>query len=977
MGIHPGETPIPLARQGPGTLLEREGELQVVAEALGESAGGRGSLVVLDGPAGIGKSRLLRAAEEMARARGVEVLRARCSELERDFPYGVVRQLFETRLAACGQDERAGLLAGVARAAAPLFEPADVRPPEGEGADFATLHGLFWLTANVAERAPALISVDDVQWCDRPSLRFLAYLARRVEALPVLLAVSLRLGEPSVDATVLADLESEPHPTVRPAPLSVDAVRRMLEIALDRQPAAEFARAVHAASGGNPLMVTELAHAIRAEGMDPTADAAARVAELGPEALARSVLRRIRRVGAGAEALARAVAVLGDDCELSLASELAALGAEGGGAAAAALARAGILTSRGPLTFVHPVLRAAVYAEPGDVERRLAHERAAELLSARGAPAERVAVHLLHARATGDAATVETLRAAGRRAMAQGAADTARTYLARALAEPPDPGRRGEVLLELGVAELRSGVAATAHLEEADRLLEGGPRSLDALLALSSARFADGRHHDAAEVLRDRIERLGPGDATTARRLEAHLIGWARFDAELYPMARDRLAAIPVDAGDDSLDGRYLCALAASELARAGESPARARELVRRALGAGPRLGDESGQAYGMALAVLLTLDDLDAAAQGYGAWLDDARRRGMAFSAMRASAFRALAMLRRGELAEAEADARIALDAARSLTRERGHPEPRAFLAEVLAERGRPDEAAATLGAIPDDGDRRHYGSVHPLELRGRLRIASGDPEGGLADLLEVGERLDTFGVRNPSYSSWRSSAALVLQRLGDRAEAGRLVEEELALARRWGAPRPIATALRGAGLIDAAGAGLEHLRASADALRDSPALLERAKSLTELGAALRRANRRAEARPPLLEGLELAERCDAAPVAERAHAELLATGARPRRLVRTGVDALTPSERRVALMAADGQTNREIAQALFVTAKTVEMHLSNVYRKLDITARSQLPRALGRDAEVPAQAEPARSPVKQTDGGKIADRG
>jgi len=169
-----------------------------------------------------------------------------------------------------------------------------------------------------------------------------------------------------------------------------------------------------------------------------------------------------------------------------------------------------------------------------------------------------------------------------------------------------------------------------------------------------------------------------------------------------------------------------------------------------------------------------------------------------------------------------------------------------------------------------------------------------------------------------------------------------------ELELARRWGAPRPVGVALRAAGLIEGGDDGLELLRESVDVLAMSPAQLERAKSFTELGAALRRANHRASARTFLQEGLELAHRCGAIVLAERAHAELLATGARPRRLVRSGVDSLTPSERRVAQMATEGQTNREIAQALFVTSKTVEMHLSHVYRKLGIQARSQLPRAM-----------------------------
>lgn len=233
-------------------------------------------------------------------------------------------------------------------------------------------------------------------------------------------------------------------------------------------------------------------------------------------------------------------------------------------------------------------------------------------------------------------------------------------------------------------------------------------------------------------------------------------------------------------------------------------------------------------------------------------------------------------------------------------------------------------------------------------LDARGRLRLAAGDAARGLADLLAVGELLEALGIRNPSHASWRSDAALALLRRGDREEAVRLVREEVELARRWGAPRPVGVALRAAGLVEGGADGLDLLRESVDVLAASQALLERAKSLTELGAALRRGNQRAEARSFLQEGLELAERCRAAPVAERAHAELLTTGARPRHLVRTGVDSLTPSERRVAQMAAAGQTNREIAQRLFVTPKTVEMHLSHVYRKLGLQARSQLPRAL-----------------------------
>ena len=219
----------------------------------------------------------------------------------------------------------------------------------------------------------------------------------------------------------------------------------------------------------------------------------------------------------------------------------------------------------------------------------------------------------------------------------------------------------------------------------------------------------------------------------------------------------------------------------------------------------------------------------------------------------------------------------------------------------------------------------------------------------------------VEAIGGRTPAVYSGRSPAALALLELAEREEARRLADEEVELARQWGAPRGLGKALRTAGLAEGGEAGLALLREAAEVLEDSPAVLERARALTELGAALRRSNRRADARDPLRRGLELAHSCGAKPLAERAHAELVATGARPRRLVLTGLDSLTPSERRVAAMAAEGMTNRDVAQALFVTPRTVEMHLSSVYRKLGISSRSQLPQALDPPIENVRRGQPA----------------
>jgi len=204
---------------------------------------------------------------------------------------------------------------------------------------------------------------------------------------------------------------------------------------------------------------------------------------------------------------------------------------------------------------------------------------------------------------------------------------------------------------------------------------------------------------------------------------------------------------------------------------------------------------------------------------------------------------------------------------------------------------------------------------------------------------------------VNNPSYVPWRSILALALA-LDDPAHARTLAEYELARARDLGQPRGIGGALRVCGLLEGGSDGIEILSEAAVMLRSSPAKLELARTLCDLGAAQRRAGRRSDSREPLREALELAQRCDAEPLAEQAREELLATGAHPRRERLWGPDALTPSERRVAELAASGLTNREIAQSLFVTTKTVGTHLGRIYQKLDLQgaqARGQIAERLG----------------------------
>jgi DNA-binding CsgD family transcriptional regulator len=347
---------------------------------------------------------------------------------------------------------------------------------------------------------------------------------------------------------------------------------------------------------------------------------------------------------------------------------------------------------------------------------------------------------------------------------------------------------------------------------------------------------------------------------------------------------------------------------------------------------------------------MVLAMADLDEALAIYDEALAEAHRRGSILTFAVTKVVRAQTFVLRGDLTEAEGEGREAFAALEAwATTARASVYLAAYLAEALMEQGKLDEAAAAL-------DRSGFGEALPDDarllivpnIRARLRVLNGDLAGGLEDTLAAGRRYEALGGRNPAFLAWRSQAALSLLQLGEQDEARRLVAEELELARTWGAPRSLGAALRAAGLAEGGERGLALLEEAVEVLTNSPAKLEHAKARTELGAALRRANRRSEAREQLRRAVELATICGATPLAERADTELRATGARPRRIALSGVESLTPSERRVAQMAAEGPTNREIAQALFVTPKTVEIHLSSVYRKLKISSRSQLRAAL-----------------------------
>ena len=355
------------------------------------------------------------------------------------------------------------------------------------------------------------------------------------------------------------------------------------------------------------------------------------------------------------------------------------------------------------------------------------------------------------------------------------------------------------------------------------------------------------------------------------------------------------------------------------------------------------------------------------AVADALGPMLEQVHRCGSARGLVAAYSTLGLLKLRLGALPEADAAARVALYVLQEGDFAPGLGFAATVLADVAVEAGQLDEAQALLDLLPRQGWPAGVGTVLIPAARGRLRLAQGRAAEALADFQACGELFgaDVWGmpIRETGYVHARSGAALALLRLGQRQDAVRLAEAELADVRVFGAPRALGIALRVAGLARGGPDGLALLRESAAALDDSPALLERARSLAELGAALRRDGQRAEARDPLARALELAAGCAAGPLAARARDELRAAGARPRRPWRTGVDALTPSELRVARLACDGRSNREIAGELYVTLKAIEGHLARAYAKLGIEGRGQLA-----DALAPSKAGPSTAGTEKT---------
>ncbi len=953
----------------PGPALrEREAELAALSRALdGASAAGGGSLVLVEGPAGIGKTRLLDETVARAAARGWLVLCGRGGELERSDPYGVVRQLLERELAAAPPARRRQLLDGAAARAGRALGLAGAPAAD----EFAILHGLYWLVAGLTAQRALLLAVDDLHWADAASVRFVAYLARRLADLPVVLVVAVRpreLEDHIAVRTLLAAPATPDAIVLRPAPLSSQATSALLGELLATAPDAKLCATCLEVTGGIPFFVRELAAALACDAASLRPGGARRVAGLTTEAVARSIMLRLAGERLPVVELAASVAVLGDGATVRDAAELAEIELATAQRAVTALVRREVLAARLPLSFAHPIVRNAVLEDLPAVRHATLHARAAELCARRAAPPERTAGHLLHVEPAGDAARAATLLAAGETALDRGAPGEAVRFLRRALDEPPGDELRGAVLARLGAAEFLvdpGARAALVHLRAA--IGATSDATARATLWLVLARAAQMSSVQACvDVLQEALAALPDLRGEPLERLRGELVWHAATHPRTAAVCDRLAAAIDEPAGSGPADRLQLISLALREVRSVG-SAERTIALCRRALDGGALLAHEGADSTALyQMAYHLTFADAyDEASATMTAALAAAQARGSTWGMAAACGTRAWIAYRAGDLPGAEADARRPFAAASLPALAQAFV--RSCLALVLVEREELEEAEAVLAGVPGGVDATVViHASHAFVARGMLRRAQLRHEEALADFLTYGARAAAVGWDGPAIA-WRAEAAELLAPLGRGEEARRLVAEQLTLARRWGAPTGLGIGLRAAGVVQGGAGGVRLLREAVDVLARSPSRLEHVRALLALGAALRRAGSRRESCDVLRRAIELARACGALRLARLGREELLSSGARPRRAHFSGVESLTAAERRVCELAAEGLSNREIAQALYVSAKTVENQLGHAYAKLAIRSRSALACALsgarGSSAEPPRRGTSGQS--------------
>lgn len=916
-----------LGTTSPVELYERAEEMNQLSEALALARGGAGRACVIEGAAGSGKSRLLDECARTAQRLGMAVLRARCSELTRGFPFGIARNLFEPGLARAGEAVRAKLLGGPAVSAAAVFRPDTCGVDEVQA-----VHGLYWLAANFAEHRPTAILVDDVPSADDGSLRFLAYLAERLCELQIALVVSIREGDPRADSSHLNQLwHGCTSPPICPADFTEKAVEILLDDTLDGHcPDGDLARRVYSRTAGNPFLTVAVANAIRA-GDDPD------VTVPGP--VRRRVARRLASLSSTANGLARAASILGGHPDLHDAASVAGLMSGDGLTAAEELIASGFIAAARPLRFAQPLVASAVCSLIPAGDRRVLHAKAATILGAKHLDPEVIAHHLVQSGPIGDAWATTSLREAASVAARRGAPAVALGYLEHAVQFASAVDLHPEVLVELGLAEAAVGDPVSLNrFDQALDISDDPSEVAHALCGRGRTLYQFGRYAQAAASFRRGVEVVAEGDVRARRELE---VGARCAEIHLFPTHPSSTDVLPrrgeVDQG--------LLAVEALRQAFSAPPVAGAPGLALRALANGASSGDDSpaGPTTILAIVALLHCGRLGEAADAADVAVLACRERGTPLPHAEASVVRAMVSYARGRLAAASADA----EAAVTVLRQHGHPHAQtalAVLTHCMIERGEVDEAVDLWGGEVDDIADTPAISAYVRLARARLNLVRRDHTAAWRDIDAVRNAFGEGAEVNSTMLPWRSIAGVLAHLCGDEKRGHELFREEIVVAQSFHSPAALGIALVRRAGTELGERAVDSFREAVAVLGDTDAALELARAHAGLGRGLRRSGQRVAAREHLRIGLDLAHRCGATGLMVEIREELTVAGGRPRRHAISGVDSLTQTELRVANLAAAGLSNREVAAQTFVSCNTIAWHLRNIYRKLRVESRHEL---------------------------------
>jgi DNA-binding CsgD family transcriptional regulator len=914
-------------------MFERDDVLAVLEESLAGAVTGRGKVVTITGTVGTGKTELLNTFAERVVDLGALAIVANGSRDERDLRFGLLNQLLHDAPLPAKERERAMNLFYEGARTAMSARPAE----EIDQIDAHVIHALCTVLLELSERYPLAILVDDVHHADRASVVCLAYLARRVRFAQLLAVFSYSEFESSAEGSLHADLLRSPHGTrLQLSSLSQDGVRAMAAARVGDAEAEHFYADWYALSGGNPL----LAKSLLEDHAAATTDGARSADVVAGDAYGRAVLTCLQRGGPRMLEIGRGLAVLPD---ADAVDQLLGIDARLVSQVIRSLTSAGVLSLGG---FRHRSARDAVLAGMDGRTLNELHRRAAALAYDKGAPTGVVAEHLLNAGGIGEPWAASVLEDAARQALREGRVEHGVAYLRLAWRECRDERHRNAIMTLLLRAEWRINPALSSNLlaQLSNSMNCGQLRGQDAMV-LAKVLLWHGRLGDAQEVFERLSDCEDIGEPDTTAQL-AIMRPWLRCTYPSFRTLLPKQPTCPATAAATVSATRQLSAVTvlATVLERGpgGDTVAKVERILR-----STHLDEMTLDTVESGLLALTYAGRAEQAAPWCDLFIEEAHMRRAPSRQARLAALRAQIALRLGDLPGAADRARFAVRIIPPSSWGVAVGGPLSSLILAATAMGRYDEVQEALDQpVPEAMFQTRYGLLY-LQARGRYSLVTEHPQLALRDFRRCGELMTEWALDAPGLIAWRTDVAEACLAMGRAEQATKLIEDQL--GRTADLPRERGIAMR----LFAAASAPRHrptlLRQSGDLLQASGDRYELARTLIALTDAYKALCQSRRAGTISRRARGLAQECHAH-LGDAGHgAEHDAWSGEIGTAALSGPAALlSDAERRVAALAAVGYTNREIADKLFVTLSTVEQHLTRIYRKLNVTSRTELPSSL-----------------------------